>query len=120
MMTEPSDDSQYEDVYGVKHLESEIVDGDSAFREIVRILMDEDNPDDDRGPRSLPQQSYDHNEGHWRSQEYAQLIRDGIFCLSFLAILLSVLIIIVLRSNKNNRQPPPVPHQGKHLHSRIS
>ena len=116
-MTEPGDDSQYEDVYGVKHLESDIGDGDSAFREIVRILMDEDSPDpdDDRGPRTLPQQSYDHDEGHWRSQEYAQLIRDGIFCLSFLAVLLSVLIIIILRSNKINRRQPSVSHQGKYL-----
>lgn len=104
-MPEPGD-SVYEDVYGVEQLESELRDGDSAFREIVRILMDEDNPpDDDRGPRSLSQHSYGHDEGHWSSREYAQLIRDGIFCLSFIAVLLSVLIIIILRSNKTNRQP---------------
>ena len=104
-MPEPGD-SVYEDVYGVEQLESELRDGDSAFREIVRILMDEDNPpDDDRGPRSLSQHRYGHDEGHWSSREYAQLIRDGIFCLSFIAVLLSVLIIIILRSNKTNTQP---------------
>lgn len=110
-MLEP-DGSATEDVYGVRQLQSELRDGDSAFREIVRILMDEDNPpDDDRGPRPLSQQSYSHDEG-WRSQEYAQLIRDAIFCLSFLAVLLSVLILIILRSNKINRHPS-VSTQGK-------
>ena len=111
-MFEP-DDSKNEDVYGVRHLESELRDGDSAFREIVRILMDEDNPpDDDRGPRSLTPQRYSHDEGHWSSREYGQLIRDAIFCLSFLAVLLSVLILIILRSNKINRHPS-VSTQGK-------
>ena len=110
-MLEP-DVSANEDVYGVRHLESELRDGDSAFREIVRILMDEDNPpDDDRGPRLLSQQSYSHDEG-WRSREYGQLIRDAIFCLSFLAVLLSVLILIILRSNKLNRHPS-ISTQGK-------
>ena len=111
-MFEP-DDSKNEDVYGVRHLESELRDGDSAFREIVRILMDEDNPpDDDRGPRSLSQQRYSHDEGHWSSREYGQLIRDAIFCLSFLAVLLSVLILIILRSKKMSRRPS-VSTQGK-------
>ena len=112
-MTEPGD-NDYEDIYGVKQLESEIGDGDSAFREIVRILMDEDNPpDEERGPRSLSHHSFGH-EGHWRSREYGQLIRDSIFCLSFIAVLLSVLIIIVLRSKTNQRQPP-VSSQGESI-----
>ena len=113
-MPEPGEDV-YEDVYGVEQLESDLRDGDSAFREIVRILMDEDNaPDDDRGPRSLSQHRYGHDEGHWSSREYAQLIRAGIFCLSFIAVLLSVLIIIILRSNKTNRQPS-VSLQGEYF-----
>ena len=99
-MLEPGDSVYEDDVYGVEQLESNLRDGDSAFREIVRILMDEDNPpDDDRGPRSLSQHRYGHDEGHWSSREYAQLIRDGIFCLSFIAVLLSVLIIIILRGS---------------------
>ena len=114
-MLDPGDSVYEDDVYGVEQLESDLRDGDSAFREIVRILMDEDNPpDDDRGPRSLSQHRYGHDEGHWSTREYAQLIRDGIFCLSFIAVLLSVLIIIILRSNKTNRQPS-VSLQGEYL-----
>ena len=86
-MTKLGDEAQYDDVYGVEHLQSEMRDGDSALREIVRMLMMDDDS-----------QRSGHEDSQRRNQEYSQFIRDAIIFLVFLAALLSVIIIIFLRS----------------------
>ena len=76
-------------------------DGDTAFRQLVKLMRGEDlqYSSEENYSYAMKLQSTDTSTSN--NLLYAQYIRDGIVCVSFVAVILIMLIIISVRKNQN-------------------
>ena len=84
-------------LYGIAHDLPYRRDGDSAFRELVKMLMNEEVLGG--GNERISSVSGDETllSGPAASDEYVQHIKDGILGVSLLAIVLIILILVMVR-----------------------
>ena len=102
-------------------------DGDSAFRELVRMMVNGEMFQE-RNKLTLTRDKI--SEPVERSQQdddlYLQLIKEGIIGVSVVAVVLLFVIIFIIKKTKkpppaeNNNQDPPFPGQFSNLQSESS
>ena len=90
-------------VFGVKMDQEGPYDRDTAFRQLVKLMRGEDlqYSSEENYSYAMKLQSTDTSTSN--NLLYAQYIRDGIVCVSFVAVILIMLIIISVRKNLNLR-----------------
>lgn len=74
-------------------------DGDTAFRQLVMLMRGDDIQYSTEENYSYTMRLRSVDETIENNLLYAQFIRDGIVCVSFVAVILIVLIIISVRNN---------------------
>lgn len=116
------------DIYGVvAHSLQYESDGDSAFRELVKMMVNGEMFQEQnkltitRDKISVPMEKSLQDDDH-----YIQFVKDGIIGVSVVAVCLLFLIIFIIKKTKkpppaeNNNQDPPFPGQSSNLQSETS
>ena len=88
-------------VFGVQMDQEDPFDGDTAFRQLVKLMRGADIQYSSEENYSYAMNLRSTDASTSNNLHYAQYIRDGIVCVSFVAVILIILIIMSVRNNQN-------------------
>ena len=115
------------DIYGVPHNLQYERDGDSAFRELVKMMVNGEMLKEENKltfPRDKISGPVDRS--HHDDDLHLQLVKEGIIAVSVVAVFLLFVIIFIIKRTRNlppaenNNQDPPHPGQFSNLQSESS